>query len=83
MNTEQKLPNDEFTAFAAPYQLTDQPPIPEKVQRDNKERVLSASLDARIVELIQHVILVQADRSANASEFEMFLSFLFEAFNDQ
>ncbi|KAI6899768.1 hypothetical protein KC318_g7461 [Hortaea werneckii] len=79
INTEQKLSNDEFTAFAAQYQLTDQPHILEKLQRDNGERVLFASLDARIAELIQQVIPVQADSSAaNVGGVDMFLPFLFE-----
>ena len=78
MNTEQKLSNDEFMAFAAQYQLTDQPHILEKLQRDNEERVLFASLDARVAELIQQVIPLQADSSANAGEADMFLPFLFE-----
>ncbi|KAI7546754.1 hypothetical protein KC331_g5424 [Hortaea werneckii] len=77
-NTEQKLSNDDFTVFAAQYQLTNQPHILEKLQRHNEERVLFASLDARIAELIQQVISVQADSSANAGEVDMFLPFLFE-----
>ncbi|RMX97022.1 hypothetical protein D0867_12933 [Hortaea werneckii] len=79
MNAEQELSNDDFTAFAAQYQLTDQLHILEKLQHDNEERVLFASLDARIAELIQQVIPVQADgSSADAGEVDMFLPFLFE-----
>ncbi|RMZ07786.1 hypothetical protein D0862_04165 [Hortaea werneckii] len=78
MNAEQKLSNDEFTVFAAQYQLTDQPHILEKLQHDDEERILFASLDARIAELIQQVIPVQADSPANTDEVDMFLPFLFE-----
>ncbi|KAI7241907.1 hypothetical protein KC330_g366 [Hortaea werneckii] len=79
LNTEQKLSNDELMAFAAQYQLTDQPHILEKLQRDNEERLLFASLDARIAEVIQQVIPVQADSSsASSGEVDMFLPFLFE-----
>ncbi|KAI7181600.1 hypothetical protein KC343_g19506, partial [Hortaea werneckii] len=78
MRTEQKPSHDEFTAFAAQYQLTDQPYILEKLQREDEERMLFASLDARIAELIQQVVSLRADIPPSAAEIDMFLPFLFE-----
>ncbi|KAI6885650.1 hypothetical protein KC363_g279 [Hortaea werneckii] len=78
VNTGKKLSNDEFTAFAAQYQLTDQPHILEKLHRNNDERVLFASLDARIAELVQQVVSLREDNSPSADEVDMFLPFLFE-----
>ncbi|KAI6845979.1 hypothetical protein KC364_g4369 [Hortaea werneckii] len=74
----QKLSNDDFTAFAAQYQLTDQPHILEKLQREDEERMLFASLDARIAELIQQVVSLQANDTSITGEVDMFLPFLFE-----
>ncbi|KAI6819527.1 hypothetical protein KC367_g6567 [Hortaea werneckii] len=78
INTGKKLSNDEFTAFAAQYQLTDQPHILEKLHHNNDERVLFASLDARIAELVQQVVSLREDNSPSADEVDMFLPFLFE-----